>query len=56
MTPDFFPAESLIPASASIPVFLEQREYLIGGELRRWDGDMNPVASPVWVRQGKVTQ
>lgn len=53
MTPEFFPAESSIPVSARIPDFLEQREYLIGGELRRWEGDMNPVASPVWIHQGK---
>lgn len=53
MIPEFFPAESSIPASARIPDFLEQREYLIAGELRHWKGDLNPVASPVWIHDGK---
>ncbi len=26
---------------------LEQREYLINGEIRRWTGDMQPVISPI---------
>jgi glyceraldehyde-3-phosphate dehydrogenase (NADP+) len=49
----FFPDESTIPSSARIEDFLEQREYLIAGELRRWAGDMNPVVSPVFVKSGK---
>lgn len=47
-----FPAESDIPANAKLPEFMEQREYLINGTLRQWDGPMNPVLSPVFVRVG----
>lgn len=50
MNPEFFPAEESIPASAQLPPFLEQREYLINGELRRWEGELNPVVSPVFVK------
>jgi len=49
---DLFPAEISIPANAQLKEVIEQREYLINGELRRWTGDMNPVVSPVYVRQG----
>lgn len=50
---EFFPLESAIPTSAALPGPIEQREYLIGGKLRRWEGDLNPVVSPIFVRQGK---
>lgn len=50
---EFFPLESAIPTSAALPGSIEQREYLIGGTLRRWEGDLNPVVSPIFVRQGK---
>lgn len=35
-----------------MPVFMEQREYLIDGKMVTWQGDMNPVASPVFTKQG----
>jgi glyceraldehyde-3-phosphate dehydrogenase (NADP+) len=43
---DLFPAEGSIPANAQLKEVIEQREYLINGELRRWTGDQNPVVSP----------
>ncbi|WPB81312.1 NADP-dependent glyceraldehyde-3-phosphate dehydrogenase [Archangium violaceum] len=51
MTPldDLFPTEDQIPASVRLPAYIEQREYLVGGELRIWPGDLNVVRSPVFV-------
>ena len=52
MTPidDLFPSDEQIPANVRLPGYLEQREYLVGGELRTWAGDLNPVQSPVFVK------
>ena len=50
MSAELFPTEESVPASAQLPAFLEQREYLIGGKLRRWEGELNPVASPVFIK------
>ncbi len=50
---NLFPTEESIPASFRLPNFIEQREYLINGELRRWNGDLNPVASPIFLKQGE---
>jgi len=47
-----FPEEKSIPASVKLPLNSEQREYLINGEMRTWQGGMNPVASPVFVKDG----
>lgn len=49
---DLFPTEDSIPVSARLPQFIEQREYLINGELRTWQGDLNPVLSPVFLKKG----
>ncbi|MBS1545249.1 MAG: NADP-dependent glyceraldehyde-3-phosphate dehydrogenase [Bacteroidetes bacterium] len=49
---DLFPSESEIPQQSRLPQLIEQREYLINGELRRWEGPMNPVMSPVFIRNG----
>jgi len=49
---NLFPAESAIPAAVNLPQFIEQREYLINGELKRWAGELNPVASPVYIKKG----
>ncbi len=51
-----FPEEKSIPASVKLPTNNEQREYLINGEMRTWQGDMNPVASPIFVRDGAEYQ
>ena len=48
-----FPSENDIPVEFRISKPIEQREYLIDGELKVWNGNLNPVASPVCVREGK---
>lgn len=54
---NLFPEESAVPASVKLPAYMEQREYLIDGKMITWQGDMSPVASPVFVRSGnKVEQ
>lgn len=47
-----FPTEDQIPAEHRIHEAIEQREYLINGELRTWKGSLNPVLSPVFIREG----
>lgn len=50
--------DSLFPNAESIPQIwrleapLEQRDYLVNGELRRWDGPLATVRSPVWLKEG----
>jgi glyceraldehyde-3-phosphate dehydrogenase (NADP+) len=47
-----FPEEKSIPVSVKLPADNDQREYLINGEMRVWQGGMSPVASPIFVRDG----
>lgn len=47
-----FPSEADIPEAFRISEPIEQREYLINGELRMWDGPVNPVLSPVYIQNG----
>ncbi len=47
-----FPEEKTIPSSVKLPTNNEQREYLINGEMRTWQGGVSPVASPIFVREG----
>ncbi|CAN5276322.1 NADP-dependent glyceraldehyde-3-phosphate dehydrogenase [soil metagenome] len=49
---NLFPTEESVPAAVRLPQFNDQREYLINGELRLWQGDMNPVMSPVFFKKG----
>jgi len=49
---NLFPEESSIPSAVNLPGFIEQREYLINGELKRWGGELNPVVSPVYTKKG----
>lgn len=53
-----FPKKEDIPAEFRLPKPVEQREYLVDGELRRWDGPMQEVLSPVCeaTPQGPVRQ
>jgi len=46
---NLFPDQSNIPASVALPTYMEQREYLLDGKMITWQGDMSPVASPVFV-------
>lgn len=47
-----FPSETSIPESYKISKPIEQREYLVNGELLNWTGPLNPVLSPVFVKEG----
>lgn len=47
-----FPEEGTIPDQYKIGKPIEQREYLIGGDLKSWTGNLNPVLSPVCTRHG----
>lgn len=47
-----FPTESAIPDRFRIHQPIDQREYLINGELKMWTGNLNPVLSPVCILDG----
>lgn len=47
-----FPQENEIPEQFKIAQPLDQREYLINGELKTWSGNLNPVLSPVFIKEG----
>ena len=49
-----FPEESSIPEQYQLRAYVEQREYLINGQLRQWTGTLNPVASPVYIKKGET--
>jgi glyceraldehyde-3-phosphate dehydrogenase (NADP+) len=49
---NLFPADSDIPPQYRLPEVMEQREYLIAGEMKTWEGKLNPVLSPVFAREG----
>lgn len=53
---NLFPEEQAVPASVKLPAFMEQREYLIDGKMITWQGDMSPVASPVFIRNGNKSE
>ena len=47
-----FPGENNIPAPFQLLEPIEQREYLVNGEMKVWQGNLNPVLSPVFVQAG----
>ncbi len=47
-----FTSEDHIPDLFKILAAVEQREYLINGKMKIWSGSLNPVLSPVVVREG----
>jgi glyceraldehyde-3-phosphate dehydrogenase (NADP+) len=53
MTKEFlatiFPSEAAIPKSFQLHEKIDQREYLINGELIQWQGELSPVLSPVCI-------
>jgi glyceraldehyde-3-phosphate dehydrogenase (NADP+) len=53
---NIFPELSQIPAEWQLNEFIEQREYLVNGELRIWDGPMNEIVSPVSIQSGTGIQ
>ncbi|MDI9858874.1 NADP-dependent glyceraldehyde-3-phosphate dehydrogenase [Flectobacillus roseus] len=50
---NLFPAEADIPAEYNITEPIEQREYLVNGEMRQWAGKTQDVWSPVYVKTEK---
>ena len=49
-TSTFFPQESEIPKELILTEQLEQKEYLINGELKVWTGKVQDVFSPVCIK------
>ena len=47
-----FPSAENIPETWRLGAPLEQRDYLVNGELKRWDGPLATVRSPVWLKEG----
>jgi glyceraldehyde-3-phosphate dehydrogenase (NADP+) len=47
---EIFPTESSIPSAHIMDAFIEQREYLINGTLKKWQGAVSTVYSPVFVK------
>ena len=48
---NLFPAEESIPDEYRISEEIQQRESLINGEMKIWEGNLNPVLSPVFVKE-----
>ena len=46
---NLFPDPFNIPEKWNLPNRMDQREYLIGGELRTWNGDLNDIVSPIYL-------
>ncbi|MGB8699742.1 MAG: NADP-dependent glyceraldehyde-3-phosphate dehydrogenase, partial [Thermosynechococcaceae cyanobacterium] len=44
-----FPTDDQIPHAFHLQAPVHQREYLIDGELRRWEGDIETVVSPIHI-------
>jgi len=42
--------EEAVPAEYRLPAEIHQREYLSGGEMRPWNGDVHTVVSPIGIR------
>ncbi len=49
---NIFPDESSIPSSVKLSKPIEQREYLVNGITKIWDGPLNAVLSPVFAKNG----
>lgn len=47
---NIFPEESQVPAQARLEGRIDQREILVNGEIRQWDGPMQESVSPVFLR------
>ncbi|WP_460415244.1 NADP-dependent glyceraldehyde-3-phosphate dehydrogenase [Pseudomonas sp. microsymbiont 2] len=51
-----FPKPEDIPQAWRLGPPLEQRDYLVGGELRQWHGPLATVRSPIWLKDGSDEQ
>jgi glyceraldehyde-3-phosphate dehydrogenase (NADP+) len=49
---DLFPTENDIPSEYNITTPLNIREYLLNGKMVHWDGAMQEVTSPIFIREG----
>ena len=50
---NYFPEQNDIPVEFQITQPLEQRSYLINGEMRQWAGAVQDVWSPVYIKSGE---
>lgn len=48
----FFPQESQIPQEMLLAEQIEQKEYLVNGELKIWNGSVQEIFSPVCIQNG----
>lgn len=48
---NIFPEKNSIPAQWQLEAPIHQREYLVNGELKIWNGDMNEIVSPVSLKE-----
>jgi glyceraldehyde-3-phosphate dehydrogenase (NADP+) len=53
---NIFPAPTDIPDLWNLPDRIDQREYLVGGELRTWGGDQNDIISPIFINNNGVVE
>ena len=52
MIESLFPEEGSVPEQFSLRQSIRQDYYLINGELRRWDGPLQDVLSPIFAHKG----
>jgi glyceraldehyde-3-phosphate dehydrogenase (NADP+) len=48
--PGLYPTAESIPAQFRLPAEIHQREYLSGGEMKQWNGDVHTVLSPIAIQ------
>jgi len=48
---DIFPEAGRIPEEFRLKQAIHQREYLVDGQMRQWDGATHEVLSPIYVRE-----
>ena len=51
-----FPEEKDIPRQFKLTAEVIQKEYLVNGELRSWDGPMHQALSPICIRDSSTVQ
>lgn len=51
-----FPAYAEIPETYQLKQAIEQKTYLINGEMRAWDGPFQDVYSPIFIKDGDETK
>jgi glyceraldehyde-3-phosphate dehydrogenase (NADP+) len=49
-----FPSQNNIPDQFKLLAPIEQSEYLINGEIQKWNGNFQDVHSPVFVKDGET--